>query len=244
MRSRPGNIDGREFQTKETCRQASARETPSFSARIDPRPRLPDAERNRIGVETAGQGKPRRFGIAFDKWTPGRRRCRAARAAPRPTSSISELMLRIRWPEKARSLPSRRREMRYRRWPAGHIEAAQNGALSRRGRIERVDHQVPFPDPVQTRPTSQIVHQVVALCHAVKHVVSPASCLFAQGGLPEAKMRGCGPADPSIFSPSRRPIARLVERANKRGRRPAIVIKAAARRELWLICKVHHDTTV
>jgi hypothetical protein len=36
-------------------------------------------------------------------------------------------------------------------------------------------------------------------------------------------------------------IARLVGARYKRGR---AIVKSAARRELWLICKVCHDTTV
>ena len=54
-------------------------------------------------------------------------------------------------------------------------------------RIERVDHQV-FPDAMQTR-RHQIVHQVVALCHTVKHVINQ-RLLVAQGDIPEAEMRG------------------------------------------------------
>ena len=68
---------------------------------------------------------------------------------------------------------------------AGNIEQRERPVASRR--IERVDHQV-FPDPVQAR-RHQIVHQVVALGHAVKHVVYQ-RLLVLQGNVPEAEMRG------------------------------------------------------
>ena len=85
---------------------------------------------------------------------------------------------------------------------AGDVEQRERRLAARR--IERVDHQV-FPDAMQAR-RHQIVHQVVALRHAVKHVVHQ-RLLVAQGHVPEAEMRGLvGPIHQLISV--RRTIAR------------------------------------
>ena len=68
---------------------------------------------------------------------------------------------------------------------AGDVEQRERRVAPRR--IERVDHDV-LPDPVQAH-RHQIVHQVVARRHAVKHVVHQ-RLLVAQGDVPEAEMRG------------------------------------------------------
>ncbi len=68
---------------------------------------------------------------------------------------------------------------------AGDIEQRERRVALRR--IERRDHDV-LPDPVQAR-RHQVVHQVVARRHAVKHVVHQ-RLLVAQGHVPEAKMGG------------------------------------------------------
>ena len=68
---------------------------------------------------------------------------------------------------------------------AGDVEQRKRRIATRR--IERVDHQV-LPDPVQA-DRHQIVHQVVALRHAVKHIVHQ-RLLVPQGDVPETKMRG------------------------------------------------------
>jgi len=69
--------------------------------------------------------------------------------------------------------------------PPATVEQCERPVAARR--IERVDHQL-FPDPVQAR-RHQIVHQVVALCDAVKHLVHQ-RLLVPQGHVPEAEMRG------------------------------------------------------
>jgi hypothetical protein len=68
---------------------------------------------------------------------------------------------------------------------AGDIEQRERRIGARR--IERVDHDV-LPDPVQAR-RHQVVHQVVAGRHAVKHLVHQ-RLLVAQGHVAEAEMRG------------------------------------------------------
>ena len=68
---------------------------------------------------------------------------------------------------------------------AGDVEQRERRIALRR--IERGDHDV-FPDPVQA-DRHQIVHQVVARRHAVKHLVHQ-RLLVAQGDVPEAKMGG------------------------------------------------------
>ena len=68
---------------------------------------------------------------------------------------------------------------------AGDVEQRKRRIALRR--VERIDHDV-LPDPVQAR-RHQIVHQVVAGRHAVKHVVHQ-RLLVPQGHVPEAKMGG------------------------------------------------------
>ena len=68
---------------------------------------------------------------------------------------------------------------------AGDVEQRERRIAARW--IERVDHHV-FPDPVQPR-RHQIVHQVVALGDAVKHVVHQ-RLLVVQRHVLEAEMRG------------------------------------------------------
>ena len=135
---------------------------------------------------------------------------------------------------------------------AGDVEQRERRLAARR--IERVDHQV-LPDPVQAR-RHQIVHQIVALRHAVKHVVHQ-RLLVAQGDVPEAEMRGLVGPIHQISSPFGRTIARppqwryhvSVHKVNvpimpelpevetvRRGLQPAMegskIVKAEARRKI------------
>ena len=67
----------------------------------------------------------------------------------------------------------------------GDIKQCEAGVGARR--IEGVDHQR-LPDPVQAAG-HQVVHQVVARGHAVKHLVHQ-RLLVPDGNIPEAEMRG------------------------------------------------------
>jgi hypothetical protein len=68
---------------------------------------------------------------------------------------------------------------------AGDVEQRERPIAPRR--VERADHDV-LPDPMQAR-RHQVVHQVVAGRHAVKHIVHQ-RLLVLQGHVPEAEMGG------------------------------------------------------
>ena len=174
----PGHLDGGEFQTEEAA--AWLEHAIGLGQReIDPR-YVANAESDRICVEAAvGEGE--RFRIAFDEIDLGLEMVlRGALAAylQHPGIDVADGGMEAR----ACRLGGAERDVA---GAAGNVEQRERPVAP--GRVERVDHDV-LPDPVQASG-HQIVHQIIARRHAVKHIVHQ-RLLVPQGNIPEAKMRG------------------------------------------------------
>ena len=174
----PGHVDGGKFQAQEA--PAGPQHAIGFLERaIDPR-HVADAEGDRVAVEAA-VGEGQLLGVALDKrHAVVEMAFGGAVAADREHVGID-----------VADGGAETRAGRFRgaegnvAGAAGDVEQCV-GAVALR-RVERVDHDV-LPDAVQAS-RHQVVHQVVALCHAVKHVVHQ-RLLLVQRHVAEAKMGG------------------------------------------------------
>src|SRR6266566_3410828 len=174
----PGNVDGREFQAQQSATVLEHAKR-FVECEIDPG-HVADAERDGVAVEMAVR-ESQRFRIALDeRHALVEMSRRGARAADSEHVGID---VAYRGPKaRARRLGGAERDVT---GAAGDVEQRKWRIAARR--IERVDHYF-FPEPMQAH-RHQIVHQVVARRHAVKHIVHQ-RLLVAQGYVPEAKMRG------------------------------------------------------
>src|SRR6266516_1891168 len=174
----PGHVDGGEFQAQQSA--TVLEHAKRFVEReIDPR-HVADAERNGVAVEMAVR-ESQRFRITLDeRHALVEMPRRGARAADSEHIGID---VAYRGPKaRARRPGGAERDVA---GAAGDVEQRKWRIAARR--IERVDHYF-FPEPMQAH-RHQIVHQVGARRHAVKHIVHQ-RLLVAQGYVPEAKMRG------------------------------------------------------
>ena len=193
----PGHIDGREFQAEEAA--AGPQHAIRFRKRmVDPR-HVADAEGDGVAVEGA-IGKRQRFRIAFDKGD-------AIVEMARDGALLSDAQhVRIDVADGGAKTVPAAFAARKAISPVPPATSSSANVPLAFGRIEGVDHDV-FPDAVQPA-RHQVVHQIVARGHAVKHRVHKL-LLVLQRHVAEAKMGGLvGPIHHAFTLVLNRTIAR------------------------------------
>src|SRR6516165_3972657 len=176
-RIEPGNVDGRELEAEKTS--ADAQHAMRLGKRgCDPR-HVADTERNGDSVEAAS-AKRQALGVALDEG------CSVAvRAQPRP-AHLQHLGVDVEDGHAGAGPAPGQHAGSHITGAAGDIEQ-RKGPLAR-GRIDGGDEGV-LPGAMQPAG-HQIVHQIVAIGHAPKHVIDQ-PLLVPDRYLAEAEIGGC-----------------------------------------------------